>query len=375
MRRLLFLALISFSLHTFSEDDFFLPVQTQPESDDIEGPLRLFDTLHSSSPSGISDSFSSWLPDMGATVTQQIKRGLDEDCVDERLFVHLLLNAPDDILILIETLSNEQLCDDWPHALLLEGRPGVGKSTYARVIAQALKRRFVFIKTPSLANEYQHSGSQNIERLFLQLFEMAESEPIVIIFDEINAITDYEKQKRVVDKGTSETLWMWLDKCAANKNILIIGTTNDATQMREQLISRFDADIITIDVPDEPLIRKSILEFHLSSRSNSCCTDFIEQFAGQTKGLSPRALEKLIIKARQYAALRDAQNPVIGADDLEVAFMCYQQGREKVTKPFYKRWSKPFLKYGVPIITCLASLSTVAAFMVSLYRPRTGYLR
>lgn len=310
-------------------------------------------------------------------VFQQIAIGFNENPLEPHLIEQLRQDTPEDISILINTLNNSSLINEWPHAILLEGKPGVGKSTYAKFIAHETGRHYFFIRTATLANEYQHSGSSNIDRIFRTALEIARFTPLIIIFDEINAISDFgEKgeQKRMVDSGTSEALWMWLDVCAKQKNILVIGTTNDATKMRDQLVSRFDGDVINIDIPDKTAYRQELLQFYLSTRLHSCTERSLKQLAGKTKGFTPRAIEKLVIKARQYAALREPSTPIIEADDFNEALRRIAEGRVRTTKSFLSRMGEQFYNKGVPSIQAISSLCAILSFGINIYYLATGQL-
>ena len=302
-------------------------------------------------------------------VYQQLSSGFNEQPLDPYIFEQLLAQAPEPVRMLITVLQSPYLQDDWPHAVLLEGKPGVGKSTYAKLIAQATNRPFIFIRTATLANEYQHSGSSNIERLFREVIAIAQYTPCVLIFDEINAIADHAESfngtKRAIDRGTSEALWMWLDAAAKNKNILVVGTTNDATTMMPQLISRFEGEVITIDAPDTNRYRCEILYFYLSMRAHACSMAFLQWFAGKTKGLTPRSLEKLISKARHFAAQRSS-DAIIEPQDLKSALITLHKGRKRTQVSWLKQYAQNFYTYGVPIIGTLSSVCMIAGFIYTL---------
>ncbi len=116
-----------------------------------------------------------------------------------------------------------------PTKLLLLGEPGVGKTTLAKAIAYATGRAYYFVNASDLLNCYQNSGRENIKQIIddiLPRYPHNSSGKCVIIIGELDELTESYFNPRDPNTGSAKALWTALDKCAENKNIFFIGTSN-----------------------------------------------------------------------------------------------------------------------------------------------------
>ena len=184
------------------------------------------------------------------------------------LFQEVLESAPLIIKNIVASLNRDgKFRNAMPQRLLLVGPPGVGKTTLAKAIAFASNRTVLSIDAPFVANEYKNSGAQNLMHIFQDV--LSSGQPTVIIIDEFTCLTDRHKDPHNPEVNIAEALWLCLDACKNNPEILIIGTTNDATQMPEQLKSRFDGCVVEIPLGDTPATRKLIINHHLETWDHS----------------------------------------------------------------------------------------------------------
>jgi len=197
-----------------------------------------------------------------------------------------------------------------PRKLLLLSPPGVGKSTLALVISQRLKRDCYFIRMPMLGNEYHNSDTSNLTRLISTILEY--NKPCVIIMDEINI---YAEKKSAIgaDLNTASVLWLLMDRCAQNPNILIIGTCNNVIELAPQLKDRFEGNIIEIPrVNVEQRLR--ILRYYLSRFEDGCSSKYLNDLEKKMDDFSPRQIEALVNSAYQQSILRSSGEIITDTD-------------------------------------------------------------
>ena len=294
------------------------------------------------------------------TITQRkIISSFNQNSLSPELMSHLEAQMPNSIRSILNILKKEQLHDYWPHFLLLVGSPGVGKTTYAKFIAQYMDVHYLFFSATAFADEYQNSGAQNIDRIFSEIMEAAQGISLVIILDEINALCDKGSRKHLVDKGTSMALWMWLDRLKDYKNVIVIGTTNDVSKCHEQIISRAN-NIISIEhVPDQQVVL-DILTFYLQPFTNRLNDNELYKFAKYIKSLTPRAIEQIVMKAVHLAALRESTISV-EQKDLWNSYKDYRQSQAlyKNADARFKSAIKKWSKYGLPILTTISVVLTI----------------
>lgn len=286
-----------------------------------------------------------------------IKSACGKFIMDDKTSEFLYDTAPQEIRDFIEinrrisNLKNEenrQLMNKVvPRRLLLIGPPGVGKTTLANVIATKLKRRCYFLRTLMLGTEYQNSDSANLIRFIS--YVLSENVPTIIILDEINIFAT-KKYLMGEDMSIAASLWLLLDKCADNPNIIIIGTCNSAEELAPQLKDRFEGSIIRIDhVSTNDRFR--ILFYYILNFNHDCSMKYLRSLAKKTKNCSPRQLEALINSAYQQSILR-LDEPLISEQDLEKAYSKFVISSEIMNS----RWTsiKKWLKDNGPLISATA---------------------
>lgn len=241
---------------------------------------------------------------------------------DPRTSDFLFSTAPQEMRDFVEIINNivelyvsgkknkQILSKAIPKRLLLVGPPGVGKSTLALVIGQKLKRDCYFIRTPMLGTEYQNSETSNLVRFITQVLD--ENKPCVIILDEINIFAE-KKSFQGADLNTASVLWLLLDKCAQNPNILIIGTCNNATELAPQLKDRFEGSIIEIPAINAEQ-RLGILSHYLSRFNHVCSSKCLNSLVKKMNDFSPRQIEAFVNLAYQQCILRCLGEVIVEAD-------------------------------------------------------------
>lgn len=219
--------------------------------------------------------------------------------VDENLCNHLLTQAPLSVKkIIYNLIYPPKNMRAMPKKLLLVGPPGCGKSSIAQAIAFATGRHAILMEAPFIANEFKNSGQQNILRLLNEVVKIKLN--CVIILDEINVLFKSNQSPANPDTGLLEALWLFLDECAKHNHIFFVATCNDLKNIPPALKSRFEGEIVTIDLPncDE---RHLIIHYFLSQAEHAVSQRYVTWLAKKTNQLSIRDIEHMLMQATQNA--------------------------------------------------------------------------
>ena len=144
--------------------------------------------------------------------------------------------------------------------LLFYGPPGCGKTVTAEAIAKKLYLPLVLVRFDAVVSSYLGDTAANLR----QVFEFARHQPMVLFFDEFDAIgkrrddgSEHGELKRVVN-----SFLQMLDSFVGES--LIIAATNHEGMLDPALWRRFD-DIVAFARPDSVAIEK-ILHRNLRQR-------------------------------------------------------------------------------------------------------------
>ena len=122
-----------------------------------------------------------------------------------------------------------------------------------------------------------------------------------------------------------ESFFSLIDEIS-EKDLFVIGTVNDATNLPEPLKSRFGGAIFTLSLPDEDT-RASIISYYicLNGMKNNLDADNYKELVRITDGFSARDIKKLIMNARQTAkrsaAKISAAQEVLTMDEINESFI------------------------------------------------------
>ncbi len=280
-------------------------------------------------------------------------------------------------MLLKRNRSNDDLYHGYvPEHIVLVGPPGVGKSTIAVAIAQAAEIPYTFIRAMTLANEYINSGPSNLLRIFDPILAM--NEPHIVIIDELQTLIK-KRDNNEFDMAAAEVLWMLLDECRVKKNILIIATANDISNLPEQLKSRFAKSIYEIKLPGLMGREKIIQHYLATSKANTknLSEKIINSLARTIRGFSPRNIEDGISIALSRAFFRAQElgfkDIILTKDDLNVGFGYIKKQKND---SFFPQWCKNFVKHlGAATVISLGLTVTQMALHIFLqYCDRKAYL-
>lgn len=139
-------------------------------------------------------------------------------------------------------------------AILLEGPPGTGKTTFAKAVAHEIHQPFALINVAALVNCYIGETGKNIDKVFAFLREYAERNKcgITVFFDELDEIAKRRGGDDKASEAAVPALLRNLDGVKGNRAFLILANTNRKDVLDTAILERFRKQIY-IPLPDESM--------------------------------------------------------------------------------------------------------------------------
>ncbi|HUM44367.1 MAG TPA: AAA family ATPase [Fervidobacterium sp.] len=178
--------------------------------------------------------------------------------------------------------------------ILLYGPPGVGKTLFARVIAQESKMAFISVAGSSFFSMWLGESERKLREIFE---EATTKKPCLIFFDELESFLNPRDQaKESYAQRVVSTFLAQMDGFNRLDDILVIGATNypnliDPAAMRP---GRFDK-IIFIPPPDKEA-RRAIWEHYLTDRPVEGLISY-DQLVDQTDRYTAADIEFIVNEA------------------------------------------------------------------------------
>lgn len=189
-----------------------------------------------------------------------------------------------------------------PKGVLLEGRPGTGKTLLAKAIAGEAKVPFFSISGSDFVEMFVGVGASRVRDLFADAKKNA---PCIVFIDEIDAVA----RKRGTGLGgghdereqTLNQLLVEMDGFSANQGIIVLAATNRVDILDPAILrpGRFDRKV-AVNLPDVRG-RQDILLVHAKNKPLAEDVD-LEQVARITAGFSGADLENLLNESAIQAA-------------------------------------------------------------------------
>src|ERR687886_297199 len=135
--------------------------------------------------------------------------------------VGLMLEHPDEA---------ERYGIDW-NGLLLHGRPGVGKTFFAKAIAGEYRLNFIHVSTGDLVAGVQGQSAKNIDKAFQTALDNL---PCVLFFDEFDSVA--QRRSDTPDQESRRTVNQLLTSLEAYREqpgLLVMAATNDLEHLDE----------------------------------------------------------------------------------------------------------------------------------------------
>lgn len=153
---------------------------------------------------------------------------------------------------------------------LFKGPPGTGKTESVKSLARLLKKELYKVNLSSIVDSMLGRTAKNIKELFDEINAFPNPENVLILLDEIDAITMdriNNNDSREMGRATS-TILTCLDNL--NKSILLIATTNLHQYFDDALLRRFDyaIDFSHYEKEDIQDIGWIILEYYSQRMEN-----------------------------------------------------------------------------------------------------------
>ena len=142
-------------------------------------------------------------------------------------------------------------------AILLEGPPGTGKTTFAKAVASEIRQPFALVNVAALVNCYVGETGKNIDKVFAFLRSYTERNHcgITVFFDELDEIAKRRGGDDKASEAAVPALLRNLDGVKTNKAFLVLANTNRKDVLDTAIAERFRKQIY-IPLPDLDMRRR-----------------------------------------------------------------------------------------------------------------------
>jgi SpoVK/Ycf46/Vps4 family AAA+-type ATPase len=193
-----------------------------------------------------------------------------------------------------------------PKGILLEGPPGTGKTTLAKVVANTAGVAFFALRMDEVVSKWVGESEKNLSRLF---DAAAEHAPAVIFIDEVDSIG---KNRSGGSSGFSDNLLNHLlqltDGVVKTEGLYIIAATNRAELVDEALKrpGRLDK-VIQVPLPNTAN-RRRMFDIH-TAKLHLAAEVSLDELAQVTAGASGATIKAICNQAGLNAFQREAHRP------------------------------------------------------------------
>lgn len=189
-----------------------------------------------------------------------------------------------------------------PKGILLTGSPGVGKTMFAKALANECGANFMYATGSDFVELYVGVGARRARSMFANA---RVNSPTVIFIDEIDALGSRDAYGMDSERlSTINQMLAEMDGFSENEQVLIVGATNYPDKLDPAMLrpGRFDKKI-NIPQPDAST-REGILKYYLKDVEVADDVD-LKNFALRSGGMSGAELKNWVAEAKNLA-LRDS---------------------------------------------------------------------
>ena len=218
-----------------------------------------------------------------------------------------------------------------PRGVLLNGKPGTGKTLIAKAIAGEANVPFISMSGSEFIEMFAGLGASRVRKLFDKARKLA---PCIVFIDEIDAIGSRRTTNSGAESENNQTLNQLLvemDGFSSEETIIVLAATNRPEMLDKALLraGRFDRQI-TIPTPDLKG-RLEILKIH--SKEKKLSDDInLESIAEDTAGYTGAELANILNEAAIIATINKHEE--IENSDIEEAVKKVTVGLEKRTRKY-----------------------------------------
>lgn len=195
-----------------------------------------------------------------------------------------------------------------PKGLLLAGPPGVGKTLFAKALANVSDMNFLYITGADFAQMWVGVGAARVRDLFTRA---RKAKRCIIFIDEIDAIGSRQtmghdtERRSVINRLLAE-----MDGMDTSGQILVIGATNHAEDLDPALrrSGRFGKEV-AIGLPDWTT-RQAMIQHHLASMRFDADVD-VAALTSRSGGFSGADIRAWMDDAKKLALRENAHTPLV----------------------------------------------------------------
>jgi len=216
--------------------------------------------------------------------------------------------------------------------ILMYGPPGTGKTTFAKAVANEIDAQFIHIQSNEVLDKYVGESEKKLK----SIFEEAEKQRSIILFDEFDQIASIEQNTDVAKRLIAQ-LKELIDGFSSNENIFILAATNYPELIEFGIRRRLTSIYLGLPTEEEivKLMQLKIKDMPVSLDIN------LARFGSMLTGYSGSDITNIVNKAARIAATRERSKKI---DDQNYSTEINEMDLAEAIRSIQKTVSKDDLK-------------------------------